>query len=101
MRQVNLSELEPVQGDVTQQDVNVTVNAANNSLLGGGGVGGAIYRAGGPAILQECNILGGCKTGNAKNTTHGNLKAQFVIHTVGSVYRGGTQDEADLLASCY
>lgn len=101
MRQVNLSELKLVQGDITQQDVNAVVNAANSSLLGGGGVDGAIHRAGGPAILQECKTLDGCRTGDAKITTGGNLKAQYVIHAVGPVYRGGTQGEAELLASCY
>ncbi|MDP8244556.1 MAG: O-acetyl-ADP-ribose deacetylase [Candidatus Hinthialibacter antarcticus] len=100
-RQVNLSEIDLVQGDITQQNITVIVNAANSSLLGGGGVDGAIHRAGGSAILDECKTLGGCKTGDAKITTGGNLKAHYVIHTVGPVYHGGNDGEAELLASCY
>ncbi len=98
---VSSSLVELVQGDITQQDTDAIVNAANSTLLGGGGVDGAIHRAGGPAILEECRRLGGCPTGGAKITTGGNLKARFVIHTVGPVYHGGTSGEAGLLARCY
>ena len=90
-----------VQGDITQQATDTIVNAANTTLLGGGGVDGAIHRAGGPEILSACRRLGGCATGDAKMTTGGRLAARFVIHTVGPVYRDGRHGEPDLLASAY
>jgi len=98
---ISSSQLELVEGDITQQDIDAIVNAANSSLLGGGGVDGAIHRAAGPALLAECRQVGGCPTGEARITGGGRLVARYVIHAVGPVYRGGTQGEAERLASAY
>jgi O-acetyl-ADP-ribose deacetylase (regulator of RNase III) len=89
------------EGDITLQETEAIVNAANSRLAGGGGVDGAIHRAGGPAIMEECRKIGGCPTGQAVITTGGRLKSRYVIHTVGPVYSGGTRGEADLLAGAY
>lgn len=99
--QVGAATMELMRGDITTVAVDVIVNAANTSLLGGGGVDGAIHRKGGPAILEECRRIGRCKTGNAVITTGGNLPARYVIHTVGPVWNGGSRGEPELLARAY
>lgn len=97
----NQTEIEIVLGDITRETTDAIVNAANSRLAGGGGVDGAIHRAGGPAIMAECRRIGGCPTGQAVITTAGNLNARFVIHAVGPIYRGGAHDEARLLVCAY
>ncbi|MEE9164727.1 MAG: O-acetyl-ADP-ribose deacetylase [Nitrospinota bacterium] len=98
---IDSSLLELVEGDITKQDTEAIANAANSSLAGGGGVDGAIHKAGGPTIMDECGKIGGCPTGEARLTTGGNLMAKYVFHAVGPIYRGGAHGEPELLKNAY
>jgi len=98
---INTSILSLVEGDITGEETDAIVNAANSRLAGGAGVDGAIHRAGGPSIMEECRKIGGCPTGQAVITTGGSLKAKYVIHTVGPVYQGGVKGEANLLKGAH
>lgn len=101
MYKYNGTVIRLVEGDITEQKVDSIVNAANNTLLGGGGVDGAIHRAGGPIILEQCKKIGGCPTGEARITTAGNMPSKYVIHTVGPVYKDGEKGEEKLLYNAY